>query len=385
MSTLKVNAIRQTAASSDTVTLAADGTCTAKITNNLSNRNKIINGSAIVNQRGNETGVNSSRYCGPDRYKMILASTGAVFTVNQSTESPDGFANSYHVDCTTADTSVDAASYVRFLTVLEGKDVQDFSKGTSSAKKAVLSFYAKTNKTGTYSVLYFDSDNNRQFNATYTVSDSNWNRYTIPIPADTTGAFNNDTNASLEIYFHLVAGSNITSGSLDTTWNSYTAAKEAAGHSVNFADSTGNDFYITGIQLEVDSLETGVATDFEHRSYESELAKCQRYYWQQDFTGTHALIAYGTITGGTSLNIGVAFPCEMRANPTATVTAASHFRINDWSHDEDANGYSSSATWKNWARLSFTKPTSNMTLGGNGYLNVSSSGGSSAFKFSSEL
>ena len=38
MSTLKVDGIRSNSASSDAITLADDGTCTAKITNNLSNR-----------------------------------------------------------------------------------------------------------------------------------------------------------------------------------------------------------------------------------------------------------------------------------------------------------------------------------------------------------
>ena len=278
MSTLKVNTIRHTGASSDAVTLATDGTCTAKITNNLSNRNLIINGAMQVAQRGNSTSVGTSGYYGPDRFKYAEVSD-AVFSISKSTESPDGFSHSYHYDCTTADTSVAATDYVRFLTVLEGQDVQAFAKGTSSAKKGVLSFYVKTNKTGTYSLFYYDSDNSRQFNATYTVSDSNWNRYTIEIPADTTGALTSNNTAAIEIYWHLVAGSNRTTGSLDATWNTYTGTKEAAGHNVNFADSTSNDFYITGIQLEVDSTGSGVATEFEHRSYGYELARCQRYFY----------------------------------------------------------------------------------------------------------
>ena len=334
MSTLNVN----------TINAATSGQAVAvDVQNPRSFRNLIINGAMQVAQRGNSTSVGTSGYYGPDRFKYAEVSD-AVFSISKSTESPDGFSSSYHMDCTTADTSVAATDYARILTVLEGQDVQAFAKGTSSAKKGVLSFYVKTNKTGTYSLFYFDSDNNRQFNATYTVSDSNWNRYTIEIPADTTGALTNDNNASIEIYWHLVAGSNRTTGSLDATWNTYTGTKEAAGHNVNFADSTSNDFYITGVQLEVGD----VATDFEHRSFGDELARCQRY-WQQSYetgtsagtsTNTNAVIWYPDTTYGYA-NVTFSLPCVMRTQPTVTTyssTGASG-KIRNTDGNADVNAY----------------------------------------------
>ena len=316
MSTLNVN----------TINAATSGQAVAvDVKNPRSFRNLIINGAMQVAQRGNSTSVGTSGYYGPDRFKYAEVSD-AVFSISKSTESPDGFSSSYHMDCTTADTSVAATDYARILTVLEGQDVQAFAKGTSSAKKGVLSFYVKTNKTGTYSLFYFDSDNNRQFNATYTVSDSNWNRYTIEIPADTTGALTNDNNASIEIYWHLVAGSNRTTGSLDATWNTYTGTKEAAGHNVNFADSTSNDFYITGIQLEVGDY----ATDFEHRSYGAELARCQRYF-QIQYGGSDAYIEAGKGQGTTSVDVGHALAVPLRAEPSITCPSNRVFRHNGYS------------------------------------------------------
>ena len=44
MSTLKVGAVRGVSASSDAISVANDGTCTANVTNNLSNRRINING-----------------------------------------------------------------------------------------------------------------------------------------------------------------------------------------------------------------------------------------------------------------------------------------------------------------------------------------------------
>ena len=321
MSTIKVQQIQHTASSTNAISLASDGTCTANITNSLSNRRININGAMTVSQRDSTfAAIAHNAYC-LDRYKFTHSGS-AVYTISQSTTSPDDFANSLKIVPTTADTSIAGADYTRLVTVLEGQDLQQFAKGTSSAKKAVLSFYVKSNKTGTYSLLYFDSNNNRQFNATYTVSNTNWNRYTIPIAADTTGAFTNNNGASLEIYWHLVAGSNRTSGSLDATWNSYTATKEAAGHNVNFADSTSNEFYITGIQLEVDNTGSGKPTDFEFLSFGDELRRCQRYYQvlvEQTGLGTSAntkVVVMGVQYNGTVAYAVAQFPVTMRTDPS---------------------------------------------------------------------
>ena len=51
MSTLKVDAIRHNSATSDAITTASDGTCTANINFNKPNRNLIINGAMTIHQR----------------------------------------------------------------------------------------------------------------------------------------------------------------------------------------------------------------------------------------------------------------------------------------------------------------------------------------------
>ena len=252
MSTLKVDGIRSNSATSDAITLADNGTCTANITNNLSNRNKVINGAMAVHQRDTSvTGITASGYRTADRMHLSLANGGA-WTNTISTDTPDGFARSYKLDCTTANTSLSGSNYVIFRTILEGYDLQDFVKGTSSAKKFTVSFYIKTNKTGTYVLELYDNNNARHVNKTYTVSNTNWNRYTISFPADTTGAFSNNNLASLYVGFWLAAGSDFTGGTTQTSWGSQTNANRAYGLNVNIADSTSNEWLITGIQLEVD-------------------------------------------------------------------------------------------------------------------------------------
>ena len=281
MSTLKVDAIRHNSATSDAITTAADGTCTAKLTSvggaPLSNRNKVINGAMTVSQYNGTsvvTGVNATGYR-IDRWTHQIASINSAFSVSQSTDSPDGFGNSYKIDVTTADTSLAAAHAHFFRQKIEGQNLQDFAKGTSSAKQFALSFYVKTNKTGVYTVELYDVDNNRAISKIFTVADTNWNRYTIIFPEDTTGAFGNDNGNSLVLQFWLSAGSNYTTGTFNNSaWGSVSGKARVSSSNVNFGDSTSNDWYLTGVQLEVGDT----ATSFEHRSAGDELARCQRYF-----------------------------------------------------------------------------------------------------------
>jgi len=355
----------------------------------LGNRNLLYNGAMQVAQRATQvTGQsNVNDIFTVDRWKSII-SNGGTYTIEQTVEGPadTGFNHAHRLTCTTADNAgqnnlANADGYVAIEQRLEGFDVQGIQKGTTSAKPLAISFWCKSNLTGTYNVEVYDNDNGRRVGSQFSVSSADtWEQKTFTFAGDTTGALGNDNGDSLRFRIFLAAGNNFRTGTNSGSWAANTK-NQRAENNVSLSKATSNYFALTGVQMEVGSQ----PTPYEWIGYGDELLRCQRYFWQQDFTGTHALIAYGTITGGASMNIGVTYPCEMRSNPTVTVSSASHFRINDWSHDQDANGYSTSHAWNKHARLNFTKSTSNMTLGANGYLNVSSSGGSSYFRFNSEL
>ena len=327
MSEIKVNSIKGVGASSAAITVNnTDGTCTANITNKVSNRNKIINGGMTVSQRNGTTvvtGVNTTGYR-IDRWTHQIDSINSAFSVSQSTDSPDEFGNSYKIDVTTADTSLAAAHAHFFRQKIEGQFLQDFAKGTSSAKQFAVSFYVKTNKTGIYTVELFDVDNSRAISKTFTVADSNWNRYTLIYPADTTGAFGNDNGNSLVLQFWLSAGSDYTSGTLNTSaWAAATQANRVSSSNVNLGDNTSNEWYLTGVQLEVGS----VVTDFEHRSFGQELALCQRYF--QIFGGVtnYTLFGTGVWKSSTAASIGFPFMTKMRSQPSFSVTSPTNSMV----------------------------------------------------------
>jgi len=274
MSEIKVNSIKGVGASTAAITVNnTDGTCTANVTNNLSNRNILINGAMQVNQRGDLTGQTSSAY-GCDRMRVAMGSAG-TWSLSQSTDTPDGFGTSMKLDCTTAKSSLDAGSFMLIQQKLEGQQVQAFAKGTSAAKQFAVSFYIKSNVSGTYTAEIQDNDNSRIASKTFSISDGNWNRYSLIFPADTTGALDNDNNASMDVKIWLVGGTNYSSGTVNqSSWAAKSNPNRVSSSNVNLASSTSNELYITGWQLEVG----GVVTDFEHRSFGHELALCERYF-----------------------------------------------------------------------------------------------------------
>jgi hypothetical protein len=229
-----------------------------------------------------------------------------------------GFANSLRVDVTTVDSSLDSNDYYFIDQKIEGQDLQQLAKGTSNAKSVTASFWVRATKTGTYILGLFDDDNDRHISKTYNISSADtWEYKTITFEGDTTGVLDNDNNASSTLRWFLGAGTSYTSGTLATSWTTGVAANQAVGQ-VNFFDSTSNDFYITGVKLEVGS----VATEFDHRSYGEELALCQRYYYSSDEADSY-MVAFDVTSGQGYYGVIMLQP-TMRTAPTITLSNESH-------------------------------------------------------------
>jgi len=274
-------------------------------------RNIIINGDMSIAQRGTSvSGITGAGYNTIDRFRFSLSSAG-TWTQSQSTDVPSGqgFAYSLKMDCTTANASLSAGSSMMFNQRVEGQNVQYLKKGTSNAESLTLSFWVKSNKTGTYIIEIFDRDNSRQISKSYTISSADtWEKKIITFEGDTTGAFDNNNANSLDLLMWLVAGTDFTSGTLNTSWGSYTNSNRAVGQ-VNLADSTSNYINFTGVQLEAGTT----ASDFEFLPYDVNLARCQRYFRK---------VSNGIGVGATATSISFKVDhLSMRATPSYTSTA----------------------------------------------------------------
>ena len=320
MSTLKVSEIRNASSATGGLSIAADGVVSGALP--YPNRNLLYNGAMQVAQRGTSTaGITASGYYAADRWKCVVRTQGTwTNTVENDAPAGSGFVRSSKVLCTTADASPAAADLVRFETSLEGQDVQRICQGTSNAKPLTLSFWVKGNVTGTYIIELRNLDASRSISASYSISASaTWEKKVVTFPADTTGTFDNDNAQSLVLHFYLGAGSDSTSGTLNTYWGTRTDANTAVGQT-NLAAATNNYWQITGVQLEVGDT----ATEVEFKSFGQELAECQRYYYlhasgnAKRFTNAaqySAALAIGTIH----------FPVEMRAEPVLIVSSGSNY------------------------------------------------------------
>jgi hypothetical protein len=317
---------RQGVGSNGTVLMADSGQTNGIVWSeqSLGYRNVVINGAMQVAQRGTSTSsITTSGYYTADRWRLGISSIG-TWTQSLENDAPtgSGLRNSVKMLCTTADAAPAASDIVGLAQRIEGQNLQQFLKGTASAKQFTLSFWVKSNVTGTYIAELLDTDNSRRVSASYTVSASaTWEKKTITFPADTTGAFDNDNATSLEMFFHLGAGTDITSGSpLQTTWGTGTTTR-ATGQT-NVAAATNNYWQITGVQLEAGA----VATPFEFEDYGTTLAKCQRYYFRL-VDNTSQQFAVGTYYTATALAGTISFPTTMRSAPSMVATTGTNYYL----------------------------------------------------------
>ena len=290
-------------------------------------KNIMQNGNMRIAQRATSTtGIGTSNgYFSCDRFKTGTAGSNTFrFTQSQSTDVPtgQGFANSLKMDCTTADTSLASGDRIEISPRFEGQDLQYLKKGTSSAESTTLSFWVKSNKTGTYICELYDTDNTRQISKSYTISSSNtWEKKELTFAGDTTGTLTNDNGHSIQLSWFLAAGSDMSSGTLSTSWGSVTGANRAVGQ-VNLGDNTSNEWYITGVQFEAGTS----ASDFEFLPVDVNLQRCERYFQKTydigNFAGSTSeagtLWDSGSSDASGNLSHLYNFKTRMRASPTVT-------------------------------------------------------------------
>ena len=315
----------------------------------IGTKNLIINGDMRIAQRGTSvSGITSSGYYTVDRFYFPLGTAG-TWTQTQDTDVPtgQGFSTSLKMQCTTANASLSANSFMQFEQKIEGQNLQHLKYGTSNAEKVTASFWVKSNKTGTYVARLYTPSPSRAVHITFTIDSADtWEKKTLTFNGDISNSLVNSNAEGFRFTIWLVAGTNYSSGTQDgDSWVSYTTANSAAALTVNLADSTSNYINITGVQLEVGDT----ATPFEHRPYDMELLRCQRYFFRDGYglNGASAGVTgpIGLWYTSSDLYAPYYFPVEMRAAPTVSSPAVTGgYRWHKGASYSDVNNFGTSFT-----------------------------------------
>ena len=316
-------------------------------------RNLMVNGDMAIAQRASSVSSHSAdSYVNIDRWKTRVFNQG-VFTVSQSTTVPagEGFASSQKWDCTTADGSPAASDFLIFEQKMEGQNLQHLEYGTSSAKKLTVSFHVRSNKTGAYTIGLYSADGSRHIESSYTISSADtWEKKIVTFAGDTGGTINDDNGEGMKLWFWLGAGSNFSSGTHATSWAAYSQANVLVDNQVNMADSTDNEWYITGVQLEVGDD----ASDFEKLPFDVQLQRCQRYYYQIPNvpTSDYKQLGVGSLASASLASFDNEHIVPMRAAPTITEVGSLY------TSDHVANrSFAVSTSYSTTERLTFNVTT----------------------------
>lgn len=331
MSTLKVDNIRHNSATSDAITMASDGTCTAKMTSvgggQLSHRNLIMNGKALVFQRflpGSMVTVNNgnNNYC-MDRWYGRGESSKGVFTFHQhDIESQgQGAHAALRVNVTTTSTPSTNDVY-KVAQRIEGRNMDGLGFGTSAAKTITLSFLTKSSETGTHGGSIMNGAQDRSYPFTYTISSPDtWEQKSITIPGDTSGTWNY-SGTGLEVNFDMgTAESNYRRPA--GSW--YNGRAEGADGAVQLITQSGANWYATKIQLEVGDT----ATSYENIPYSEELSRCQRYYYIMRGDNNKTYMIGMSDNDNQNIYGFFHFPVLMRTAPSSLDQSgnASHYKV----------------------------------------------------------
>jgi hypothetical protein len=343
-------------------------------------KNRIINGAMVIDQRNAGASVTipaaTTTYT-IDRWAGF-ASQASKITIQQNAGSvtpPAGFKNYLGVTVgASANVTVGAGDYFFIQQAIEGYNTADFGFGAAGASTITFSFWVRSSVTGTYGGVLYNGGGSRSYPYSYVINSANtWEQKTVTVTGDTTGSWLTTSGAGIQLTFSLGIGSTYSGAA--GSWvgaNYYGTTGTATPITTNSAT-----FYITGVQLEKGST----ATSFDYRPYGTELALCQRYYYQYFLnTGTYS----EPVLQGTSTTNGqgsLTFKVTMRASPTVAKVGGT-ISIQGSVTAGNATLSASSAT-PDSVGISMTAGVAVTTNGGccSLYTNASSTG----FTFSSEL
>ena len=385
----------------DTISEKTSGSGTT--VNNLRNpkspfRNLIINGDMQIWQRGTSaatvTGTASYGTYLADRFAVWENTDGTITQEQETLSNADvtttGMRNALLVKCTGTDSSIGADQFSAITHKVEAQSCQGLQYGTSNAKNLTLSFFVKSNITGTHNITLRKEDSTAYYlPKEYTISSADtWEKKTITFGSDDTnfnliqasgGNIVNDNGTGIFLHWGLANGSN-----LQGTANTWTSSVfVGTSNQQNFLSSTSNEFYLTGVQLEVGDT----ATDFEHLPHDVQLQRCSRYFQTLHMSSNG--IMTGQATASTNTHLGFQHPNgEMRTSPTVTLPTAGNssnttaFLTAPGAYPSTIGSHAASVVSQHLVRIDGTSYSANFVAG---YTSLFYSNGTNTFKMDAEL
>ena len=303
MSEIKVNSIKGVGASTAAITVNnTDGTCTANITNNLSNRNLIINGAMQVAQRGTSY-TGASAYGSVDRWYINdngvdeNPTQAQVDVASGTTPYSLGFRKALKITNGNQTGGVGGTDRILIQQRIESQNLaQSGWNYTSSSSFITLSFWCKSSVAQTFQCR-FQTQDGTQLNfpfETGSLSADTWTKVVKIIPGNSNLTFDVNNEEGMKLEISLIRGTDYTDNSVtNDAWATYATGTRNKDNTTTWYTTNDATFEITGVQLEVGS----VATDFEHRSFAQELDLCKRYYFRNT-----SVVAYTRFAQGQAIN-----------------------------------------------------------------------------------
>ena len=327
MSTLNVTNLKHGSSSTNAIVFASDGTCDVKASNISGHKNIIINGSMQVAQRSTSDTANG--YKTVDRWNTEIGghdelATRAQVDVSSGTDPYNlGFRKALKITNGNQTSGAGAADYMCFFQPIEAQDIANSGWNyVSSSSDITLSFWVKASVAKTYYFYVATPDGTKQSYPmeTGSLSANTWTKVTKTIPGTANITVDNDNGAGMELLFWPYIGTNYTdSGVSLNAWGAYSGSARTPVDGTTWWTTNDATFEITGVQLEVGDT----ATTFEHRTYNDEKRKCERYC--QKFTvpssdSKRATNITATVHGGgDAVYLNIAF-APMRAAPSLSVS-----------------------------------------------------------------
>ena len=351
-----------------------------------SSKNLIINGAMQVAQRG--TTSTSEGYHTVDRWYNAVngedeAATQAQIALTSSDTGPwaKGFRNAYQITNGNQTGGAGAADYSVFVQRLEAQNLTSSGWDYTSASSYIsISFWVKSSVAQNFYGRFQTVDGTVQ-NYTFetgALSANTWTKVTKKIPGNANITIDNNNDKGLELTFVQFYGTDRTGTRPLDAWAAYASATRTPDMTSTWWTTNDATFAVTGVQLEVGD----VATDFEHRSYDDELARCHRYFVR--FPGPtggalHSGIGAGYNASTSEAVVFVNYPVSMRAAPTATISSTSHLTISTAAVNKETGALSSFASGVNSGCLTFNSVESSITAGDANVLRIFNTGAYASF------